>query len=412
MCDAWPVSILAYGGGRSYGDNAINSNGAAIATRSLNRIISFNEVTSELVCEAGINYHEIVDKFLPRGFVVPASPGTAFVTIGGAIANDVHGKNHDHSGSLGDHLNWIELVCADGSVIRASANDNKDVFDATVGGIGLTGIIVRVSLNLDRIDADSVIVKETRVSDLDDFMDKLSMARSKARYSVGWIDALKRGPNLGRGILETAELSGDYIGQTQRRELRMPVNLPNGTLNRQTASLFNSIYYRRIPAAGRERLISYDRFTYPLDAIHDWNKIYGSRGFYQFQCVLPDEESQRGLRSLLDVISKAGAASFLAVLKTLGSSGQGYLSFPMRGYTLALDIPRRLGAVDILQKLEKLTLDHGGRVYLAKDAVLSKRGFREMYPRHKEFTSILEGLDPEQRFRSDMAIRLGLRTEH
>ena len=410
VSDRAVTSVLAFGGGRSYGDNAVNSNGAAIATRSLNRVVSFDEQSGELVCEAGITYRQLVEKYLPKGFVVPVSPGTSFATIGGAIANDVHGKNHDHAGSLGLHVNWLDLICADGSILRASMGQNQPQFLATIGGLGLTGIIAQVSINLDRIGTDSVVVQEHRITDLDDFMEQLATARAHARYSVGWIDLLKKGSGLGRGILETADLSSGIVGYRPRRRLRVPITLPGGVLNSQTVRIFNSLYYRRIPPAGRERVISYDQFTYPLDAIQDWNRIYGSRGFFQFQCVLPEEESSRGLQRLLDIITRAKAASFLAVLKTLGSPGIGLLSFPIRGFTLALDIPRKSGSLEIMQDLEKATLDHGGRVYLAKDAVLSSSGFRKMYPKIQQFAAMLEQLDPERRFQSDMAVRLGLRT--
>ncbi|MGH8196140.1 MAG: FAD-binding protein [Woeseiaceae bacterium] len=402
-------SVLAFGGGRSYGDNAINSAGAAIATGALNRVVSFDHTTGELICEAGACYRELLDDFLRDGFVVPVSPGTGFATIGGAIANDVHGKNHDKEGSLGGHVNWIELVCADGSLLRASAIENPDIFHATVGGIGLTGIIARASITMKQLGGNSMLVRERRMADLDEFIGQLSIARQSSSYSVGWIDALKRGSALGRGVLETAEPAGQFIEQGPRRSgPGMPFDLPAKVMNRYSIGAFNAAYFRRVPRSGRERIMTYDRFTYPLDAIRNWNRMYGSRGFYQFQCVLPDEAAARGLRALLETVADSGAASFLAVLKTLGPAGQGYLSFPVRGYTLALDIPRSRGSDELLRAMEEITLDHDGRVYLAKDAMLSRQAFQRMYPKYPEFRAVLDLIDPGGRFQSDMARRLGI----
>jgi decaprenylphospho-beta-D-ribofuranose 2-oxidase len=401
-------SVLAYGGGRSYGDNGLNSDGAAIVTGDLNQIISFDAASGELICEAGVTYQQLIDQLLPKGYVMPVSPGTAFVTLGGAIANDVHGKNHDRLGSLGNHINWIDLVLADGSILRASPLENSDLFAATIGGLGLTGIICRLSVQLVDIGGNSVTISERRIGDLDEFIDELALARESSHYSVGWIDVLKRGPGQGRGVLETAEPAHRYLGAKLARRFRLPLDLPSFSLNRYSVGLFNSLYYRRIPTAGRQRDMRYDQFTYPLDAIQAWNRMYGKAGFYQFQCVLPDEASRAGLRQLLNLIAGAGAASFLAVLKTLGGPSCGLLSFPMRGYTLALDLPRKPGVLALMGQLEKCTLDHGGRIYLAKDATLSANGFKRMYPNFENFKAVRKRFDPRARFRSDMGKRLEL----
>lgn len=401
--------FLPIGNGRSYGDNGITSTGVAISSARLDAIHSFDEVTGELVCDAGVTYRDLIQRFLPVGFVAPVSPGTSYVTIGGAIANDVHGKNHDRAGSLGHHVNWVDVVCPDGVTRRASRNSNRWLFEATVGGIGLTGVISRVSLTLSQLDGDAVAVKEARIRDLDEFLDQLFIARESSQYSVGWIDVLKKGAEMGRGILETAEPASEYLRQPVPRRLQVPIDFPNGVFNRQTVSLFNAVYLRRVPKDGRQSVVPYDRFTYPLDAIGHWNRFFGSKGFYQFQCVLPDAESRTGIRKLLEILSAAGCATFLAVLKTLGPNGLGHLSFPMQGCTLAVDIPRRAGALDVLRRLEVVTLNHGGRVYLAKDAALSPQGFRRMYPHYEKFIHVLERIDPAGRMQSDMALRLKLR---
>jgi decaprenylphospho-beta-D-ribofuranose 2-oxidase len=351
----------------------------------------------------------LLEKFIDEGLVMAVTPGTSLVTVGGAIANDVHGKNHDLAGSIGAHVNWIDIVGADGAVQRVSRTVNSDIFDATVGGIGLTGAIVRASVTLKNLESNSVIVTERRISCLEEFLDELRKIRGTANYSVGWIDALRSGQQLGRGILETAESSHEFIRKSPRQPSNLPFDFPNFAINSFSVRTFNTLYFRRIPAEGRKRVVAFDRFVYPLDAVGQWNRMYGKRGFFQFQCVLPDETSFRGLKEMLRIVSDSGNASFLAVLKTLGERGSGKLSFPMPGFTLALDIPNRAGSVGLLHRLEALTLEHGGRVYLAKDAALSQEGFREMYPQYRQFMSICERIDRTGKFKSDMARRLGLK---
>ncbi len=403
--------LIAHGGGRSYGDAALNEGGRALLTRRLDRILAFDPATGDLVAEPGVTFADLMAVFLPRGFLVPVTPGTAFATLGGAVANDVHGKNHDRTGSFGDHLQWLDLLLPSGEVARIGPDQRPELFAATIGGIGLTGIILAIALRLQRVPSPLVTVSERRVADLDGFLDGFARHRASASYSVGWIDALARGKRLGRGILELAEPAADVGPAPSRtaRPRRIPRDLPGFVLNPASVALFNEVYYRRVPAAGRERLVPYGKFLYPLDALHDWNRIYGRRGFYQFQCVLPDAEAAPGLRALLETVSAARGASFLAVLKTLGGEGRGHLSFPLRGHTLALDFPRGPGVDELMLRLERLTLDHGGRIYLAKDACLSAAGFAAMYPKLGAFRAVLRDVDPEGRMTSGMARRLAIR---
>lgn len=401
--------IIAFGGGRSYGDAALNSGGRALLTSGLGQIHDFDPESGALVCGPGVSYHQLLREFLPRGYLFPVSPGTGFVTIGGAVANDVHGKNHDRVGSFGDHVRWIDLMLPGGDVVRVSPEERPELFAATVGGVGLTGIMLAVCFTMRRVPSNAVVLREERIADLEGFLEAFERARESASYSVGWIDALARGASLGRGILETAEPAPAGIGAPPPRRLKVPWNLPGVALNSWSIGAFNQLYYRRVPAAGRERRVHLERFLYPLDSLLEWYRIYGRRGFYQFQCVLPDAGGRAGSRALLEAISDARSASFLAVFKTLGGEGRGYLSFPMRGYTLALDFPRRPGAKELMARLERITLDHGGRVYLAKDACLSAAGFAAMYPRLDAFRAVLEEIDPEGRMSSDMARRLGIR---
>jgi decaprenylphospho-beta-D-ribofuranose 2-oxidase len=402
---------IAYGAGRAYGDAALNSQGRVILTRRLNRMLAFDGDSGLLEAEPGVTFNDLLAVFLPRGWLVPATPGTAFATLGGAVANDIHGKNHDRVGSFGDHLTWIDLMLPSGEIVRTTDSERPELFRASIAGLGLTGVIVGIGLRLMRVPSSAVRVRERRCGDLDAFLAALAEARQRATYSVGWIDGLAKGRELGRGLLEEAEPATEAVTDTPQRARRVPMDAPGSLLNPITIGLFNAAYYRRVPVGGRERIVPYRRFLYPLDAISDWNRIYGRGGFFQFQCVLPDASAPRGIRLLLEEIAGSGRASFLAVLKTLGAEGRGYLSFPMRGYTLALDFPRRGGVEDVLRRLERLTLDHGGRIYLAKDAVLSPEGFRAMYPKLPEFQAVLDAIDPEQRLNSDMARRLKIR-EH
>jgi decaprenylphospho-beta-D-ribofuranose 2-oxidase len=413
MAEAEPErGLIARGGGRAYGDAALNRGGRVMLTTRLDRFLDFDQTTGLLQAEAGVTFADLLHVLLPRGWLAPASPGTAFTTLGGAVANDVHGKNHDRVGSFGDHLAWIELMLPSGEIVRVSQQHRPELFHATIGGIGLTGVIVAIGFRMMRVPSPAVRASERRCRNLDGFLAALSEARRRSTYSVGWIDGLARGAGLGRGILEEAEpVESVAAAARPMRRHRVPLDAPAALLNPASIGLFNALYFRRIPDGGRERLRSYEHFLYPLDTIGDWNRIYGRRGFYQFQCVLPDAAAAGGLARLLETIAGSGRASFLAVLKTLGGDGSGMLSFPMRGFTLALDFPRARGVEELLGRLEGLTLDHGGRVYLAKDSLLSAAGFRAMYPRLSEFRAVLDAVDPERRFNSDMARRLRIREQ-
>jgi decaprenylphospho-beta-D-ribofuranose 2-oxidase len=404
-----PNGLLARGGGRAYGDSALNSGGDVLLTERLDRILSFDPASGDIVCEPGVTFADLLDAFLPRGFMPPASPGTAFATVGGAVAADVHGKNHDRHGSFGDHVQWFDLLLADGTTRRVSPDSDPELFAATIGGIGLTGIIRAVAFRLLPGAQPTVAVRERQIPDLERFLSAFVDIRDSATFSVGWIDGVARGVSLGRGILQTAEFTEGQTTERQRPGPSVPFDFPGMALNRYSVQLFNEIYFRRVPTAGRELRRPFRRFLYPLDGLRDWNRIYGRRGFYQFQCVIPDHVAAPALQRLLAAISDSGRASFLAVIKTLGRNGRGHLSFPLRGYTLALDFPRRPGAEDLLRRLEAITLDHGGRIYLAKDSLLSAESFRAMYPDSTRMTEVLARVDLAGRFTSDQGRRLGLK---
>jgi decaprenylphospho-beta-D-ribofuranose 2-oxidase len=411
LAQAQAGGILAFGAGRSYGDAALNRGGQVMLTERLNRFIDFDAESGALVCEPGVTFDDLRRVFLRRGWWTPVSPGTAFATIGGALANDVHGKNHEHAGSFGDHVQWIDLLTASGELRRISPDNDSELFAATIGGIGLTGVMAQICFRMQRIASPSVIVEERRMANLDAFLSTFLGGSAGATYSVGWVDGLARGAALGRGILQTADPADgdeDDLGAAKRAR-PIPFDWPAAALNPLTVGLFNAAYFRRVPAQGRSRRMTLPKFLYPLDGLRDWNRIYGKRGFYQFQCVIPTAESARGIPRLLQAIAQSRSASFLAVIKMMGREGRGHLSFAMPGCTLALDFPASQASRDLLGALERITLDHGGRVYLAKDALLSPDGFARMYPKLDRFRGVLAAIDPEQRFCSDMMRRLAIR---
>ncbi|MGE0423149.1 MAG: FAD-binding protein [Reyranellaceae bacterium] len=399
-----PGTLIARGLGRSYGDCAVNEGGRLVMTERLDRILSFDAATGDAVVEAGISLRSLLDIFLPRGFMVPVCPGTAYVTVGGAIANDVHGKNHEKDGAFGAHVQWFELMLPSGEIVRVSRDSDAALFDATVGGIGLTGVIVTACLRLGRVPSNALIVRERPVPDLDALLAKLHEEAS-ATYSVAWFDALAGGGSLGRGIVETATVSPTNIQVRPRKSRSLPITPPSLVLNPLSVRAFNALYRSRVPARGRESLRDYDRFLFPLDSLLGWNRMYGKPGFRQFQSIVPTA----ALVPLLERIGASRAGSFLAVLKAMGPAGTGMLSFPTSGYVVALDFPNKAGIVELLGDLERITLDHGGRVYLAKDSCLSPQGFAAMYPRLPEFRDVLERVDPKRRLGSSMSRRLAIR---
>ena len=401
--------LIVHAAGRSYGDCALNAEGSAVLSSGLAGVLDFDAETGLVSVEPGVTFGQLMAAFLPRGFLVPVSPGTGFATIGGAVANDVHGKNHEQAGSFCSHVEEIDLLTADGTLRTIGPSVEPVLFYATCGGLGLTGIITRVAFRMKTVPGQGVMVRSQRVADLGAFLAAMAETAS-ATYSVGWIDGTARGRALGRGILETAEPSAGAVPRPPARMLRVPFDFPGFALNALSIRLFNELYFRKAPASPRVRPAAFATFFYPLDALRDWNRIYGRRGFYQFQNVLPFEGGEAALRDLLEVIAASRRASFLAVLKRLGPGigPAGPLSFPMPGFTLALDFPAGPGIEDLYRRLQDITLRAGGRIYLAKDALLGAEAFREMYPRWREFAALLAQIDPKRRVQSDMSRRLRL----
>ncbi len=411
-------SLLARGAGRSYGDAALNEDGQTVLTDRLNRMLSFDPETGILRAEAGVRLRELLETFVPRGWFLPVTPGTKEVTLGGAVAFDVHGKNHHCDGGFSNFIRELRLLLASGDEVRCSRNIRPDLFRATVSGAGLTGIITEVEVTLQPIETAYLIARHIKAHSLDETFSLFDQHGPNHRYAVAWIDCLADGAELGRSILtfgdhaRTAELPATYrtrpLSYESDRLFRMPVDLPRGLLNEGTVRAFNRLYFARRREKEGQQVEAINPFFYPLDLIGNWNRLYGSEGFVQFQCVLPLDQSYDGLVSLLQRLSNSGRASFLAVLKRMGPSDDGFLSFPMRGYTLSLDLPRQSGLPSFLSDLNEMVRNRGGRVYLAKDAHLSADTFRAMYPDYDKWLNVKRRVDPQNRFCSHLANRLQL----
>ncbi|KMW59531.1 L-fuco-beta-pyranose dehydrogenase [Candidatus Rhodobacter oscarellae] len=396
--------VPAIGNCRSYGDACLNSGGKAVDMTRLDRFLGFDETTGVLSVEAGITIGEVARVMAPKGWLPAVMPGTGFATVGGAIANDVHGKNHHGAGTFGQHVAGFTLVNHQGTAYVTPDSD-PDLFRATMGGLGQTGVIISADLQLARAKGDIVTVTERRAEDLDAFL--ALFEASDATYSVGWIDAKAQGDDLGRGILEEAETGAGLI-PAPKPSKSVPMDAPSFALSSPVVKLFNAAYYRRVPARGRSVVKPIEEFFFPLDRIHDWNRLYGKRGFHQFQCVVPTGETE-ALREMLGRISDMGIASPLAVLKRLGAGRAGHMSFPMEGYTLAVDFPNKEGAARLIKQLEDITAEAGGRIYLAKDSLSSRQRVRAMYPEFQAWAAQIAKADPEGDFATDLVRRLGLR---
>jgi decaprenylphospho-beta-D-ribofuranose 2-oxidase len=409
------TSSLARGLGRSYGDAALNSSGIAVLTERLDRFLGFDEESGVLVAEAGASLEDVIATFLPRGWFLPVTPGTRFCTLGGCLAADVHGKNHHRAGTFSAHVPSFDLVLADGSTIWCTPEENPGLFWATAGGMGLTGFVATLALRLRRVETSWMRVRHVAASSLEALADLLADPGQDAEYSVAWIDCLKRGPGLGRGVFMAGEhaLPDEVPSGRPRlewapaRAKTLPFDLPSFALSPPAVRTFNAVYAW---AQGRrgEFACPIEPYFYPLDKVRGWNRMYGRKGFLQYQFVVPAEGAAALTRRVLEVLAAEGLGSFLAVLKRFGPAGPGMLSFPLEGLTLALDIPVRPGLFEVLDRLDGMVADAGGRVYLAKDARLARETFERMYPRVSEFRELKASVDPQGRLGSDLGRRLGL----
>jgi len=405
--------LLPRGLGRAYGDAAVPASPRelVIETARADRILDFDAASGLLTCEAGLSLAEILRVFLPRGWFPPVTPGTKFVTVGGCVACDVHGKNHHRDGSFGEFVEGVRLRTADGNLVVCGPSRERELFLATVGGMGLTGLIVEVTFRLRRVESPWVLLETEAASGLDQMLERQRASAGDWPYTVGWIDCLARGKALGRGVLMRGRhASRDEVGgrvPRARPSFRVPGDAPEWLLNPVFMRLFNRLYHSRHGAMHEPRLVSYEQFFYPLDVLRDWNRLYGRRGFVQYQCALPGARGVAPARALLEKVAARGAASFLAVIKDFGPGSEAYLSFPVAGTTLSLDLPYRGPRTDeLIHELNTIVVEAGGRIYLAKDAVTRAADFAVMMPRLAEWKAVRDRWDPDRRFRSAQSVRL------
>lgn len=410
--------LICRGEGRSYGDAAISSQGLVLLTGGLKRLCGFDATTGVLVAEAGMTIGDILKTFVPHGWFPAVTPGTKHVSLGGAVAADVHGKNHHRDGSLGNHVSELELILADGSRLRCGPDHNAELFWATVGGMGLTGMITKVTVRLVPIETSYVSAQHFKAPDLETAFRWLDDREHDDQYTVAWIDCLSRGRSLGRSIVirghharrdEVAGRGGSALSVKAREPYHMSMDLPGFVVNPLSVAVFNHLYYVVQGRKSRPFVVDYDQFFYPLDIVGNWNRLYGKRGFLQYQFMIPERDAEEGVGRVLERLAGSRRASFLAVLKRFGPGNPGPLSFPDRGYTLALDLPMTgPDVLDLLDELDDVVLKFGGRVYLAKDARLAPERLRSMYPRLDDWLRVKHVVDPGGRFSSDLSRRLGL----
>lgn len=404
--------LIARGLGRCYGDSALSK--SVISMLKLNRILDFNQDSGIVTCESGISLEELLNVYVPKGWFLPVVPGTKFVTLGGAVASDIHGKNHHVEGSISNHVVSILLMLSDGSQVECSKGTNSDLFWATCGGMGLTGFILKVKLKLKKIETAYIKQETFRCSNLEEVMQAFESSQGFT-YSVAWIDCIAKGKDMGRSVMirgehaKSSEILGGLnpLSIPEKNKINIPFDFPNFVLNPLSVKAFNFIYYNLAPNNIKKKVVDYDSFFFPLDKIHNWNRIYGKRGFTQYQFVLPKMSSKKGLQEILTKISQSNQASFLAVLKLFGKQDN-LISFPLEGYTLALDFPITGKLFSFLDELDKVVNKYEGRIYLAKDVRISKEAFSHGYKGIERFKEIKHKSDSLNKFQSLQSKRIGI----
>jgi decaprenylphospho-beta-D-ribofuranose 2-oxidase len=407
--------LIARGLGRSYGDQAINDDKYVAICTLLDNFLSWDEKEGILECQAGVSLDDIISVFGPKGWLPMICPGTKFVTIGGAIANDIHGKAHHIDGSFVNCVLSFTILLADGRTLSASRTENADLFWGNFGGLGLLGVILTVRLKLRKIETTYFKQKSIVIKNLDHMLEALDQYDHDYNYSVAWIDALARGKKAGSGVLTLGnaaklnelpdKLKANPLKLHTAGKLSVPFFFPSFALNSLTVRLLNRVI--AFVQNSSKEFVHYDKFFFPLDAINNWNKGYGKRGFVQYQFVIPEENGKKNLAEILEMIAVSGCTPFLNVFKRMGD-GQGILSFPFKGYTLAIDFPVSKELLSFTPKLDAKVLAAGGRLYLGKDALLNEPMFKAMYPQHTEWLAIKKRYDPANRFSSNISRRLGL----
>jgi decaprenylphospho-beta-D-ribofuranose 2-oxidase len=403
---ARPGRWIAHGLGKSYGDSALNAQ--VIMTRRFDKLLAFDREQGIVTCESGVMLADLIDVFLPKGWFLKVTPGTKLITVGGAIASDVHGKNHHIQGCFSAAVTTLRLMLPDGRILRCSSDENPELFRATCGGMGLTGLILEASLQLQPVRSAYIDQTVIRCRNLSQGFEQFEINRQRP-YSVAWIDCLAKGDALGRCILMVGDHAGDErLTPPPSRPSSVPVEFPGFVLNKHAVNLFNHLYFHSHPSGHTHRPIPIDAFFYPLDRIADWNRMYGPHGFTQYQFVLPKAASLQGLKVILKRIAASGIGSFLAVLKLFGPENDNPLSFPMEGYTLALDFKIQPKLFPLLNELDRMVVDHGGRLYLTKDVRMARRTFQKGYPRWDEFKNLRSRYGLLDKLGSLQSQRLGI----
>jgi FAD/FMN-containing dehydrogenase len=405
-------AALSRGLGRSYGDSSLPAapTDKVVQTPLADRVLAFDTVSGLMKVEAGFCLDELNRLFLRRGWFTPVTPGTKFVTVGGMVASDVHGKNHHRNGCFGEHVTWMKLRLANNDVVECSPSLNTDLFDATIGGMGLTGHILEVEFRMERIASPWIWMESRHVPSIDAFLRGLKDAGPAWPMTMGWIDCVSRGKLMGRGLLMMGRWADpkeapDH-GPPEKRKFTLPFNLPSWSCNRVTARVFNELVYRRHGRKIKRGIVHPDSFFYPLDAIHHWNRGYGKKGFTQYQCVLPEHAGLEAPRQFLELLTGFGLASPLCVIKDCGAQGRGLLSFPMPGMSIAVDLPIRQNTSLAVAELNKFVIAKGGRMYLTKDNFTTAAEFRAMEPRLQSFEEARRRWDPQRRLRSAQSVRM------
>lgn len=401
--DPGPRGLLAAGAGRSYGDAGLNAGGRIILTERLDRIVAFDDESGLMVAEPGVSVGDIIARFLPRGWCLPVVPGTGSVTLGGALASDVHGKNQHRVGNFGDHVTWLDLLDADGNVTRLAPDRHAPLFAATIGGMGMTGVITRIAVFLQRVPSTTMIVRREKVATLDALVACLAEASARSEFSVAWIDGQTADPALGRGVVESADWSDEDVAPKPLSRFRVPLTPPRSLVVPLLMRRFNHRYWH---AASQERRVvrsPAQAVFFPLDRVIGWNRLYGPRGFQQFQCVV------REAAALMPMLRACTAVSpTLVVLKTMRGTGRGMMSFGTTGWSLAMDFPAGPHTPALLQRLHAQTVEAEGQVYLAKDNAMTAENLPRMYRDLDTFRGTLRDLDPRHRWQSSLFRRLNL----
>ena len=398
--------LIPYGNGRSYGDSALSSN--IINVRPKDYFIDFDDENGLLCIQAGVLLSEILEAYVPRGWFLKVTPGTKLITIGGAIASDIHGKNHHVEGCFSECVQEFDIMLADGEIVTCSKEATPKLFKATCGGMGLTGVILTAKIYLKKVNSQYIDQTTIKTKNLKETFTAFEEYSDKP-YSVAWIDCLAKGEDIGKCLLMVGDFRDDgNLKYKTKKQKSIPFNFPSFALNNWSVRAFNWLYYGKAKDGVSKQRVDIDTFFYPLDAIGHWNRIYGKNGFTQYQFILPKETSYEGLKEILTTISNSGKGSFLAVLKLYGKANENYLSFPIEGYSLALDFKIENGLFELLDKLDEIVVKYQGRIYLTKDVRVSKETFEKGYPQIETFRQYRKENKMDSKFQSLQSKRVGI----